>query len=94
MTKKEKDEYRGESQESSAVEMRQVPTGWQCSVCKYIFPKKASLVRHIRTATIPTLRGPLLQYADMRETLNRCPSAEHFYKTGGMARNPDEFKFP
>ena len=50
MTKKEKDEYRGESQESSAVEMRQVPTGWQCSVCKHIFTKKGSFVRHIGTA--------------------------------------------
>ena len=33
----------------------------------------------------PTFRGPMPQYAAMRETLNRCPKAQQFYKTGGMA---------
>ena len=33
----------------------------------------------------PTFRGPMPQYAAMRETLNRCLKAQQFYKTGGMA---------
>ena len=33
----------------------------------------------------PTTRGPIPQYAAMRETLNRCSKADHFYKSGGMA---------
>ena len=33
----------------------------------------------------PTTRGQFPQYAAMRLTLNLCPNADHFYKTGGMA---------
>ena len=33
----------------------------------------------------PTTRGPMLQYAAMRETLNRFPNADHFYESGGIA---------
>ena len=33
----------------------------------------------------PTTRGPLPQYAAMRELLKLCPDAVHFYKTGGFA---------
>ena len=33
----------------------------------------------------PTTRGPLPQYAAMRELLKMCPDAIHFYKSGGFA---------
>lgn len=33
----------------------------------------------------PTTRGPLPQYAAMRELLKLCPDAVHFYKSGGFA---------
>ena len=33
----------------------------------------------------PSTRGPIPQYAAMREILKRCHKADHFYKSGGMA---------
>ena len=37
----------------------------------------------------PTSRGPSPQYGAMRLTLDQCPNAEHFYKTGGMVGRYD-----
>ena len=33
---------------------------------------------------LPTDRGQMPQYAAMREILNRCPNATHFFKSGGF----------